>query len=261
MNSAQRLRLTQLPSLLPKQWVRKNHNRKPKKATTGFVGPEGHGEKIWIWAHRRSEQTIYTFREQLDGFHDMKQLSFHGKKTRPAKLRKDYWSPMAIINFPKGQGSVGRSVFQKLRELKHLHEVNWASDFRYKTPDEYTEGDKQAVANAEAEGREFTPLRTKKDRGMALNRQKANTIADMAAVLAGQGKGNRMAEVSGVEAEAEAKLLDVTISWRNTLDQNYAMEWTDNVSHELISDAAETLEEGTEMLEGDVTRAEPTPSA
>jgi hypothetical protein len=191
----------------------------------------------------------------------MKQLSFHGKKTRPAKLRKDYWSPMAIINFPKGQGSVGRSVFQKLRELKHLHEVNWSSDFRYKTPEEYTEGDKEAVANAEAEGREFTPIRTRKDRGVALNRQKANTIADMAAVLAGQGKGNKLAAVSDAEGEAEAKLLDVTISWKNNLDQNYAVEWSDNVSHELFSDAAETQEAEAEMLEGDITRAEPAPSA
>lgn len=195
------------------------------------------------------------------GFHDMKQLSFHGKKTKPAKLRKDYWSPMAIINFPKGQGSVGRSVFHKLRELKHLHEVNWSSSFRYKTPEEYTEGDKEAVANAEAQGREFTPIRTRKDRGLALNRQKANTIADMAAVLAGQGKGNKLAAVSDAEGEAKAKLLDVTISWKNNLDQNYAVEWSDNVSHELISDAAETQEAKAEMLEGDVTRAEPTPSA
>lgn len=251
MISAPRLRLGQLPALSPRQWVRNYNNRKPRKPTTGFVGPEGHGEKIWIWAHRRSEQTIYTFREKLDGFHDLKQLSFHGKKTKPAKLRKDYWSPMAIISFPEGQGSVGRSVFQKLRELKHLHEVNWAPDFRLKTPDEYTDGDKEAVENAEKEGRDFTPVRTRKDRGVALNKQKANTIADMAAVLAGQGKGNKMTEAK------EGALVGVTVSWRTDLDQNYATEWSDNVSHNLFSDMAESLEAEAELLEGEVTRAQP----
>lgn len=159
---------------------------------------------------------------------------------------------MAIINFPKGQGSVGRSVFQKLRELKHMHEVAWSDDFRYKTPEEYTEGDKEAVANAEAEGRAFTPLRTRKDRGQALNRQKANTIADMAAVLAGHGKGNKVAK-----AAEDGSLVDVTVSWRNDLDRNYATEWSDNVTHELFSEAVEAMEAEVEQLEGEIARPQP----
>lgn len=133
-----------------------------------------------------------------------------------------------------------------------MHEVAWSEDFRLKTPEEYTEGDKQAVANAEAEGREFVPIRTRKDRGQALNRQKANTIADMAAVLAGQGKGNKMAK--GAE---EGSLLDVTVSWKNDLDRNYATEWSGNVTHELFEDAVASLEAEADELEGEITRAQP----
>lgn len=168
---------------------------------------------------------------------------------------------MAVINFPEGQGSIGRSVFQKLRELKHMHEVAWSEDFRYKTPEEYTEGDKTAVANAEAEGRDFTPIRTRKDRGQALNKQKANTIADMAAVLAGQGKGNKVLQKTegdkkGSEAE-EGKLTEVTVSWSNEHDRNYAMEWSANVSHELFSEAAEKMDAEAEVLEREITGAQP----
>lgn len=51
---------------LPRLCIRHvSFSGKPRKPTTGFVGPEGHGEKIWIWSHRRTEQTIYTFRDRL----------------------------------------------------------------------------------------------------------------------------------------------------------------------------------------------------
>ncbi len=31
-----------------------------------FQGPSGHGENIWVFAHRRTAQVIYSFQAKLD---------------------------------------------------------------------------------------------------------------------------------------------------------------------------------------------------
>lgn len=173
---------------------------------------------------------------ELQDHHDLKQIPFNGKKLKPATLRKDYWSPMAIIEFPQGLGSVGRSVFQKLRELKHLHEVSWPEDMRLKTEDEYTEQDIKRIKNAKEEGRTYVPVRTKRQRGAALCAQKKNSIADMAAVLAGQGRGNKI-----VAGEGEGELVPVTVNWANDQDKRYAESWSDNVTHGLVEKPAYVL--------------------
>lgn len=176
------------------------------------------------------------------GFHGLKQLPFNGKKTKPSKLRKDYWSPMAMIQFPAGMGSVGHSVFQKLRELKHLHEVSWSNDFRYKHESEYTEADKRKIADERAEGRIYRPIRSKAERGIALNAQKKNVIADMAVVLAGKGAGNKVAvgngngkkvapAESGEAGKGGGELVAVTVKWSNDQDMEYAEAWSGNVTH------------------------------
>ncbi|EKJ76269.1 hypothetical protein NXS19_009140 [Fusarium pseudograminearum] len=232
MNTAPTSRLGQLPSYV-RIWVRHGHFGKKKKGL-GFPPPEGHGEDIWVFGHRRTDQIIYSFNKTLDGFHDLKQLPFNGKKTKPPKLRKDYWSPFAHIAFPAGQGSIGRSVFQKLRELKHLHEVAWDNEFRYKRPEEFTTADRKRIAEEEEKGnKNYRPIRTKEERGIALNAQKPNSIADIATVLSGAGRGNRIVLSEDAE-DAEKKLVDVTVSWANDLDKEYAQEWTNNVTHGLF---------------------------
>ncbi|WAO92905.1 Hypothetical protein NCS54_01043200 [Fusarium falciforme] len=233
MKPAQGVSLGQLPSYV-RICVRQAHSGRPRRPTTGFVGPEGHGEHIWVFGHRRTDQIIYSFDEKLDGFHDLKQLPFNGKKTKPAKLRKDYWSPFARISFPAGQGTAGRSVFQKLRELKHLHEVAWDNEFRYKRPEEFTAADRKRIAEEEKKGNPgYRPIRSKQERGIALNAQKPNSIADMAAVLGGLGRGNKIVTNEAAEGE-EKQLLDVTVSWANDQDREYAEKWSGNVTHELF---------------------------
>ncbi len=148
---------------------------------------------------------------------------------------------MASIEFPAGAGAVGRTVFQKLRELKHLHEVAWDDDFLYKTETEYSPEDRKKVDAARAKGNTtYRPMRTKAERGVALNAQKANSIADMAAVLAGSGKGNRISAAAKGAADAvegegvAAKLVPVTVSWANDQDKGYAEAWSENVTHSLL---------------------------
>lgn len=190
------------------------------------------------------------------GFHGLKQLPFNGKKTKPAKLRKDYWSPFAQISFPAGQGSVGRSVFQKLRELKHLHEVAWDEEFRYKRPEEFSAADKKKIAEEEKEGKIFRPIRSKQERGVALNRQKANSIADMAAVLGGLGRGNKL--ILNESEGGEKTLLDVTVSWANDQDREFAEEWSSNVTHGLFETPSYFSPEPVKEKAAAETTTEPT---
>lgn len=181
---------------------------------------------------------------------------------------------MATIEFGEGDGAIGRSVFQKLRELKHLHEVAWPDDFRYKTPDNYTSDDKRRVKKAEANGNVYRPMRDRREKGIALNAQKPNAIADMAAVLAGAGRGNRIFQ--GDTPQSKPELQPAVIQWANDQDRKYAEEWSANVFHELFDNpkytstvdepevqeiAAETtpptVEEGAQMT----PEAQQTPAA
>lgn len=136
-----------------------------------------------------------------------------------------------MIQLPEGYGEVGRSVYQRMRELKTLHELAWGNGMLY---------DKATRRTL-----------TRHERGRRLNDQKANTIADVAAVLAGVGKGNKMRpatiladdadeEVDAVAgrpgntarlSDLEGGLLKATVFWANGLDQNFAQEWPVNVTH------------------------------
>jgi hypothetical protein len=118
---------------------------------------------------------------------------------------------MALVQFPKGLGVVGQNVFQKLREFRRLHELSWDP--------------------------ELWKL-SKKDRGAALNDQKANSVADLAAVLAGAGAGNKIVSevqvnVTGEAAKRKREWIDATIYWADERDRHYAKQWTANVTHEL----------------------------
>ena len=153
-------------------------------------------------------------------------------------MRKDQWYPMAVISFPDGQGAVGRSAFQKLRELKRLHEVS---------PSEYNVKQRQLAAERHADGETFKITRHRRHRAKAIQRQRLNSIADMAAVLAGQGSGNkvRLAADRGEEGDGEKeaeRLVPVTINWADQQDREYAQQWSENVTHEEFGKPAPALE-------------------
>lgn len=54
----------------------------------------------------------------------------------------------------------------------------------------------------------------------------------MAAVLAGQGRGNK------VNLNDNGKLVRVTLNWANDQDRQYAQEWSKNVKHRLFEKPA-----------------------
>lgn len=90
-----------------------------------------------------------------------------------------------MIQFDAGQGVVGRNVFQKLREFRKLHELQWGW-----------------------QAKEFKKL-NKYDRGERIHNQKPNAVADIAAVLSGAGRGNLMWTK---EAEPIARVEEATAS-------------------------------------------------
>lgn len=213
-----------------------------RKKGAKHTQPEGHGERIWIHNHIVANHIVWSFTPDLRPNKAMRQFPYTGKKNVPGKLRKDYWQPMALIEFPEGQGEVGRSVYQKCRELKKRHELEWEDE---------------SLLNM-----------TRKKRGQEINDQKGNTVADLAYVLAGNGKGNKVPVTKTVQEEvpllgqnleaAEPKegeekkeiktkvvhkvveettadgkkvLRGATVYWANEQDRYFAEEWTDNVTH------------------------------
>lgn len=241
----------------------------------------------------------------------MKQLPFVGKKSKPATIRRDLWAPIACIKFPQGRGDVGNGVFRLLRELKHLSEVSWDKELIYKTPSEYTDHEKERLKKNPDAPR---PQRTLEQRARAICHQKPQIIANMAAVLAGDGSGNRMwttqlglsmAEHLKAQHNAELRvrqmrkkiflrlrnkanrlaydgdqitrmnlfidtkddasrhwaremvearmsliadpvlqLCPVTVSWADEQDKEYAVKWSSNVAHDVLSDIDRAEVEG-----------------
>ena len=87
----------------------------------------------------------------------LKQLPFVGKKSVPAAIRPDLWTPFCTVTFPSPYQ--GQLAFRKLRELRRLHETSWHR----------TDPDKTTT--------------TAKQRMRFIMDQKANAVADLAQVL------------------------------------------------------------------------------
>jgi Transcriptional regulation of mitochondrial recombination len=166
----------------------------------------------------------------------LRQLPFLGKKTVPAALRKDLWQPFATISFPSP--FQGLKALHKLREYRKLHELSYPLELIQ-----------------DKGGR----LLGKKARGKVLMNQKANSVADIAAVLKGQEgdlekalKEKESLGVVGVKRpmpkrgilrkaqKLEAKIAElekvetehVKIQWANILDAEFAESWPDSVVHD-----------------------------
>lgn len=139
-----------------------------------------------------------------------------------------------MIQFPDGMGHIGRSVFHIMRELRMRHDLAW----------------EDSLLRDEESNRTLT----RQERGVKLNeRQKANAIADMAAVLGGLGKGNKMwvpvldgseglVDTSGEtrtdnESGSTEGLLRASVFWTSDLDKNFARQWPANVSHSTFAES------------------------
>ncbi|KAI3394165.1 hypothetical protein diail_3175 [Diaporthe ilicicola] len=154
--------------------------KQPRPELTGFR--RGLGEQIWVHHHIAQGMIIYTHEPELprDSHKGLSQIPYTVKKQKPAVLRRDYWEPLCLIEVPKGLGVVGRNVMQKLREFRRRHELQWGW---------------QA---------EELLSKSRRERGQLIHNQRSNAIADIAAVLAGAGRGNKMWVEKPLSGDAEA---------------------------------------------------------
>ncbi|KAI9671353.1 MAG: hypothetical protein M1831_004262 [Alyxoria varia] len=117
------------------------------------------GQEIYIFCHARTNQVVYSLNSRLQLNDALKQMPFLGKRTQRPYIRPDFWRRIAKVQFPSGEQ--GLLAYKALREyaVRHLHE--W--DPKWKQLPQ-------------------------KERGKKLQDQKANSIADLAAVLFMQQK-------------------------------------------------------------------------
>ncbi|KAA8568390.1 hypothetical protein EYC84_007424 [Monilinia fructicola] len=183
-----------------------------------------HGEQIYVYNHLQTNQVVYSLTKGMNNNASLSQLPYNGKKTRPAALRKDHWHPMALITFPPGTSSSGLSAFQKLREYRKRHELSWdpASPLFQRVP-----------PPGESEAQKAKTHLTSKLRGRKINDQKANTVADMAAVLKEIRHGSERIGLQGLGKDAT-----VEVKWSDLSDASYAgtgtAVWGDAVIHDTL---------------------------
>ncbi|KAK3996010.1 transcriptional regulation of mitochondrial recombination-domain-containing protein [Cladorrhinum sp. PSN332] len=194
------------PELQKKKY---HHPRNVKRHEQDKGHPTGHGEKIWIYNHIVANHVVFSFTPDLRTNKALRQFPYTGKKLVPTTLRKDYWRPMAVVEFARGKGNVGRSVYAKCRELKKRHELEWEDE---------------SLLNMSRE-----------ERGKELGDMRGEVVADLAHVLGGNGKGNRVLiearQKKEKEADGKKELEDVTVYWASEQDRYFAKEWTGNVTH------------------------------
>jgi len=196
---SRKLRLQRRAETLPKK--PKQERRPPPEF------PAGHGERVWIFNHVTRGHVWFSLYPNFES-KVLEQFPFTGKKLVPAKIRKDYVKPLAMVEFPEGMGDIGRDFYQKMREFKKRHELEWED------PDK------------------LFALKKTRERGEELNDQRANCVADMAFVLSGAGKANQIwvKEEEGKKSRRE-KRHPAVVYWHDIHMMHNAESWPDNVTH------------------------------
>ncbi|KAI9736130.1 MAG: hypothetical protein M1834_001014 [Cirrosporium novae-zelandiae] len=134
-----------------------------KTASAAVESTLPHGQRIYVYRQYRTNQILYSLTRVLDP-KALQQLPCLGKKTIPPGLRKDMWQPFARLTF--SHPDLGLSAYRMLREFRKRHELEYPLEtITYK------------------EGNFKGRLMNRKDRAKVLMDQKANSVADMAAVL------------------------------------------------------------------------------
>jgi hypothetical protein len=208
-----------------------------------------HGNQIYAYYNIRTNQVIYSLTRSMRNSKALKQLPFLGKKTVPAALRKDLWSPLCLIEFPNPKQ--GLSAYRMLREYRRLHETQYPIESVTQMEDKGNKDEKRLWESAV--GRGF--LLPKKQRGKKLMDQKANSVADIAAVLLQHAEPPTEEEVARAKrmvhrpnvprakrghgsqiwadaTEWKGNVEGVRISWQNLLDAEFAANWPKEVVHD-----------------------------
>ncbi|KAL2400990.1 hypothetical protein ABEF95_001691 [Exophiala dermatitidis] len=191
----------------------KNKRATQTRQTAKALRHETHGLNIYAYRHIRTNQVVYSLTRTLENNKVLRQLVFHGKKTVPASVRRDMWTPYFSIHFPPTPAGAleGLFAFQKLRELSLQRQLSPPDDLirvtqqdidtvksKLGSPADLQEAavrDEQLAARIPKLG-ELLP---KKLQAQRLMDQKATSVADAAFVLdwisSGPSPLDRMVEI------------------------------------------------------------------
>ncbi|EMC97969.1 hypothetical protein BAUCODRAFT_31979 [Baudoinia panamericana UAMH 10762] len=177
-----------------------------RKARPGSSrAPTEHGRNIYAYCHVRTNQVVYSLSQTLNSNATIKQLPDTGANNTPNTTRKDLWKPLYTLTVPSS--AQGLSTFRQLREYRKLHELNWEPPLSLSEP--YSDAEiyemKQKLAERGGNKKEsvydIIKRRKQRQRERIVMDQKANSVADVAAILFKQ------AELGAKTAEERERML------------------------------------------------------
>ncbi|KAJ6037107.1 hypothetical protein N7540_001386, partial [Penicillium herquei] len=145
-----------------------------------------HGKDIFAYHNVRTNQVVYSLTRYLEKTNLLRQMIYHGKKTVPAELRQDMWTPYYSVHF--SDSSLGLRAYHLLREFSMQRQLAAPQEMvtvteeylNSKRPRDPIEAEKFDRINMKRIGQTME----KKERARVLMDQKATSVADIAAVLA-----------------------------------------------------------------------------
>lgn len=195
-----------------------------KSSRAAQLVPHGHGNYVYAYCNIRTNQVLYSLERTLHPSH-LSQLADVGANNNPPKLRKDIWRPLFTVTLPDQRQ--GLQLFKLLREYRLLHETNWELTEEIKRP--YTEKQieklKEKLEHRGGSKKEtvFDVIKRekKKMRVKMVMDQKANSVADLAAILLRQEqKGTGLARKQVILAQTRKKqMMDEICSLAMTFEK------------------------------------------
>ena len=185
---------------------------------------------IHAYCHVRTNQVLYSFTpyihvrfpvdanlvhlhpiDNIQNASVARQFPDTGANTSFTHLRKDLWRPLWTLSIPDGEhaDAQGRHVFKKLREWRKLHETSWerpallSLNHSKKEIERLEEQLRDRGGSKKENVYDVIKHKKKKLRVAAVLDQRANSVADLAAVLAAQeALGTRTQQDKDEEAKS-----------------------------------------------------------
>jgi Transcriptional regulation of mitochondrial recombination len=141
-------------------------------------------------------------------------LVFHGKKTVPASLRRDLWSPYFSMHLPSSH--TGLLAYHQLRELSLQRQLSPPDSLSMTTIERASKAmrakmskEQEETWDEEREGQPYRDglprLKFRRERAKALMQQKATSVADVAFVIELLQREGHMLSPSAGEERVEAR--------------------------------------------------------
>lgn len=211
--------------------------------------------KPWLLPSVRSSSTHpLTSREKNNA--SLRQLPDLGANNKPSTLRKDLWRPLYTLSLPTSHPHAlaqGLDAFRRLREYRRLHELCWEPTEAMKRPysDAQIESMQRQLNERGGSKREnvFDVVKRRK-RTMRLGivrDQKANSIADLAAVLLEQERTGRETEEMLIAERHRAREKEVEQMLR--LAESAGEGGVEKIEAEAQA-IQKRLDDGSDLLEG-----------